>query len=142
MQIKSKIPPSEVRVAHSDAVGDTGYSNTEGKITRTSPMERHGTANRRRIESGGKSWLQNYYNCTVNINSRFLEGMGMEKRVFHSLLGFANYRLKTKLSGTVSLPVIVTSWFCVPRVSCQAVIVYLPGGRLLSEKAPLSPVTE
>jgi hypothetical protein len=44
------------------------------------------------------------------MNARLLEAMGMEKRVFHSLLELAYYRLKTKLTGTVSFPVTVISW--------------------------------
>src|SRR5712691_8147299 len=52
------------------------------------------------------------------------------------------FPVKVKLIGMFSLPVMVTSWVCLPRVSCQAVIVYFPGGKLPNENAPSSPVTE
>jgi hypothetical protein len=51
------------------------------------------------------------------------------------------FPVKAKLMGAVSFPVIVTSWVSLPSVSCHAVIVYFPGGKLLSEKEPSEPVT-
>lgn len=51
------------------------------------------------------------------------------------------FPVKVKLMGAVSFPVIVTSWVSLPSVSCHAVIVYFPGGKLLSEKEPSEPVT-
>jgi hypothetical protein len=51
LQIKSKIQPSEVRVAHADAVGDAGYSNTEGKI------HPHFTYGATRNGESAKDWI-------------------------------------------------------------------------------------
>jgi hypothetical protein len=52
------------------------------------------------------------------------------------------FALKTKLIGVPSFPVMVISCVCVPRVSCHAVSVYFPGGKLGNVKVPSSPVTE
>ena len=52
------------------------------------------------------------------------------------------FALKTKLIGVASFPVMVISCVCVPRVSCHAVSVYFPGGKLGNVKVPSSPVTE
>lgn len=52
------------------------------------------------------------------------------------------FALKTKLIGVASVPVMVISCVCVPRVSCHAVSVYFPGGKLGNVKVPSSPVTE
>src|SRR5208283_2864231 len=49
--------------------------------------------------------------------------------------------LKTKLMVWVSVPVMVTSCDSGPNDSCQAVMVYLPGGKLGSENEPPGPVT-
>lgn len=51
------------------------------------------------------------------------------------------FPVKAKLIGAVSFPAIVTSWVSLPSVSCHAVIVYFPGGKLFSEKEPSEPVT-
>src|SRR6266571_81314 len=49
--------------------------------------------------------------------------------------------LKTKLTGLVSVPLMVTSWLWLPNCSCHAVTVYLPGGSPDKLNAPSSPVT-
>src|SRR6267143_978665 len=53
-----------------------------------------------------------------------------------------DFGLNTKLAGTVSFPVMVTSWLCAPSVPSQSVIVYLPGARPLRVNVPFSPVTQ
>src|SRR5258706_13627218 len=49
--------------------------------------------------------------------------------------------LKTKLTSLVSFAPMVTVCVDVPSFSCHALMVYVPGGRLLRSKLPSLPVT-